>query len=84
LQGLWQIQNNSFEHGWHGFSRILFNAFGTWYDAFWLNEIVLTINGLGEHQEAIGYYEQALAIDRAVYGDNHPDVAIDLNNLGSA
>jgi hypothetical protein len=25
-----------------------------------------------------------LAIDRAVYGDNHPSVARDLNNLGSA
>jgi hypothetical protein len=28
--------------------------------------------------------DQALAIDRAVYGDNHPEVAIRLNNLGSA
>jgi hypothetical protein len=34
--------------------------------------------------KAIGYYEQALAIDRAVYGDNHPKVATRLNNLGSA
>jgi len=32
----------------------------------------------------IGYYEQALAIWKLVYGDQHPDVAIDLNNLGSA
>jgi hypothetical protein len=28
--------------------------------------------------------EQALAIDRAMYGDNHPSMARDLNNLGSA
>jgi hypothetical protein len=27
-------------------------------------------------------YEQALTIDRAVYDNNHPNVAIDLNNLG--
>ena len=37
-------------------------------DAFLLNEFGFTIDDLGEHQKAIGYYEQALAIDRAVFG----------------
>ena len=27
-------------------------------------------------------YERALAIDEAAFGPDHPDVAIDLNNLG--
>ncbi len=39
---------------------------------------------LGEHQKAIAYLEQALAIDREVYGERHPDVATGLNNLGAA
>ena len=39
---------------------------------------------MGDKQKAIGYYEQALAIDRKVSGEEHPDVAIGLNNLGGA
>jgi tetratricopeptide (TPR) repeat protein len=53
-------------------------------DAFLLNNLAVMNHELGEHQKAIGYYEQALAIDRAVYGDQHPNVATRLNNLGSA
>jgi tetratricopeptide (TPR) repeat protein len=30
------------------------------------------------------YYEKALASARKTYGDEHPDVAIDWNNLGGA
>jgi tetratricopeptide (TPR) repeat protein len=52
-------------------------------DAFFLNQYAYTLDDLGEHHKASDYYEQALTIDRAVFGDNHPDVAIDLNNLGS-
>ena len=33
---------------------------------------------LGEARRAIEYYEQALAIDRQVYGDTHPNVASSL------
>ena len=39
---------------------------------------------MGNAPKAIEYYEQALTIDKAVYGDRHPTVAIMLNNIGSA
>jgi tetratricopeptide (TPR) repeat protein len=39
---------------------------------------------MGDARQAIGHYEQALSIDKAVYGDRHPSVARVLNNLGSA
>ena len=39
---------------------------------------------LGKHKKAIEYLEQALSIDREVYSDKHPDVATDLNNIGTA
>jgi tetratricopeptide (TPR) repeat protein len=35
-------------------------------------------------KESVEYYEKALTIDGEVYGEKHPSVAIDLNNLGSA
>jgi len=49
-----------------------------------LNNIGSAWYALGDAKKAIGYYEQALSIDKAVYGDRHPNVAIDLNNIGSA
>ena len=49
-----------------------------------LNNQGYTWNTLGEARRAIEYYEQALAIDRQVWGDTHPDVARDYNNLGLA
>jgi len=39
---------------------------------------------LGEHQKAIGYYEQALAGDLKTYGEDHPTVATRCSNLGMA
>jgi tetratricopeptide (TPR) repeat protein len=39
---------------------------------------------MGDARQAIEYYEQALSIDKAVYGDRHPNVARDLNNIGGA
>jgi tetratricopeptide (TPR) repeat protein len=39
---------------------------------------------MGDDRQAIEYYEQALFIDRAVYGDRHPNVAARLNNIGEA
>jgi len=41
-------------------------------------------NDMGNARQAIEYYEQALSIDKQVYGDRHPSVAIDLSNIGSA
>lgn len=42
-----------------------------------------TLDDLGDHRNAVDYYQQALNIDRAVFGEQHPNVAGDLNNLGS-
>jgi len=39
---------------------------------------------MGDARQAISYYEQALSIGKAVYGDRHPNVAAILNNIGSA
>ena len=38
----------------------------------------------GKLDEAKPYIEQALAIDKKVYGEEHPDVARDLNNLAGS
>ena len=53
-------------------------------DAFLLNEVGFTLYNMGDQRKAIEYFEQALTIDRNVYGESHPKVAIRLNNLGSA
>ena len=42
------------------------------------------LQDLGESREAIDFYNQALAIDQDVFGDQHPNVARDYNNLGLA
>ncbi len=39
---------------------------------------------IGDARQALGYYEQALSIDKEVYGNRHPNVATRLNNIGSA
>lgn len=41
-------------------------------------------HALGEHEKAIELYEQALTIDLETYGEDHPNVAINRNNLGAA
>ena len=35
----------------------------------------------GKLDEAKPYMEEVLAIDKKVYGDEHPEIATDLNNL---
>ncbi|MCP4744703.1 MAG: tetratricopeptide repeat protein, partial [Desulfobacteraceae bacterium] len=53
-------------------------------NTLFLNSYGLILNELGEYKKAIEYFTQALAIDKKTYGDQHPNVAIYLNNLGSA
>ena len=53
------------------YSRLLYELGWIYYD-------------IGEAKKAIEYYEQALSIDKEIYGERHPDVASDLNNLGEA
>ncbi len=49
-----------------------------------LNNLGLAWRDLGDAKKAIGFYEQALQIVRAVFGDQHPNVARIYNNLGLA
>ena len=39
---------------------------------------------MGEYEKAIDYYLQALSIAQAAYGEEYPQVAATLNNIGSA
>ncbi len=49
-----------------------------------LNEYGQIIHKLAEYKTAIDYFEKALKIDLEVYGDKHPNVANDYNNIGVA
>ncbi len=59
-------------------------AFSKEFGAFLLTETATTILTLGDYSKAISYYQQALAINVAVFGNQHTNVAIVLNNLGEA
>ncbi|MFN8000087.1 MAG: tetratricopeptide repeat protein [Acidobacteriota bacterium] len=37
-----------------------------------------------EHRKVLEYAERALAINQKVYGEEHPDTAMSLNNAGSS
>jgi tetratricopeptide (TPR) repeat protein len=54
------------------------------HDSFLLNNLAATIAYLGDKRKAIGYYEQALRIGKAAYGNAHRNVAAILNNMGGA
>ncbi|MCG6552870.1 MAG: tetratricopeptide repeat protein, partial [Candidatus Magnetominusculus sp. LBB02] len=54
------------------------------YVATLLNDLGESFRTLGQPEEAIRYYEKAIAIDLAVYDDKHPNVARNYNNLGLA
>ncbi len=47
-------------------------------------ELGWILDDAGDAKKAIEYFEQALSIDEEIYGERHPDVARDLNNLGLA
>ncbi|MGD2086944.1 MAG: tetratricopeptide repeat protein [Candidatus Aminicenantes bacterium] len=53
------------------------------HDSFLLNELAATLKTQGDYQEAIKYFDHALTIDRRAYGNQHLNVARDLNNLGT-
>jgi tetratricopeptide (TPR) repeat protein len=46
------------------------------------NNIGLLYNLQGRYAEALQYFQKALAIQLAVLGENHPDVATSYNNIG--
>lgn len=50
----------------------------------YLSELADLAHSLGDYHIAVEYYEQALASYLKSYGEDHPDVAIDRNNLGMA
>ncbi|MBW1615469.1 MAG: tetratricopeptide repeat protein [Deltaproteobacteria bacterium] len=41
------------------------------------------IESLEKYKKAISYYEKALNIYKKVYGEEHPDIATNLNNIGA-
>jgi len=49
-----------------------------------LFELGYLYSDTGKSKKAIEYYEQALSIDKEVYGERHPNVATYLNNIGLA
>lgn len=49
-----------------------------------LNNMGLLHASKGEPQIALGYYREALEINRKIYGATHPNVAINLFNVGRA
>ena len=48
-----------------------------------LNQLGMYSQGRAELDQAKDYFERALAIDEKVYGPEHPNVAIDANNIGT-
>jgi len=53
-------------------------------DAFLFNEVAVSAFSIGEFKKAVYYYREAYSIDSECYGDEHPETALDLCNLGLA
>lgn len=53
-------------------------------DAALLNEIAVTANEVGNHQQAVKLFYQALSKNREEYGDSNSNTAMILNNMGTA
>jgi tetratricopeptide (TPR) repeat protein len=49
-----------------------------------MSELGWIYHDIGDFRKAIKYYEQALSIDKEVYGERHPSVATILSNIGLA
>jgi len=49
-----------------------------------LNNMGLLHASKGEPEVSLGYYREALALNREIYGERHPNVAINLFNVGRA
>ena len=49
-----------------------------------LASLAILYRSIGAYQKSIDYSEKALKIDLAVFGDKHPNVAREYNNLGLA
>lgn len=56
----------------------------TEFDAFLFNEVAGSAFSLGEFRKSIQYYRDTLAIDCELYGEEHPETALDLSNMGLA
>lgn len=54
------------------------------HNSTYLNKYGMILHTLGNSKEAIEYYTKSLDINLKVYGESHPNVARDYNNLGSA
>ncbi|MDY6957980.1 MAG: tetratricopeptide repeat protein, partial [Halobacteriota archaeon] len=50
--------------------------------ALFISELAAIHHYKGGDKKALGYFEEALSIDKEVYGERHPNVARDLNNIG--
>ena len=51
--------------------------------AIMLNNVSVLEARRGNYAEAAAFVQEALAIDEAVFGENHPQVAADLNTLAT-
>ena len=50
--------------------------------AFTYNNIGLVLDDEGKHEEALNYYQKALAIREKVLGTEHPNTATTYHNIG--
>jgi CHAT domain-containing protein len=83
--GTYQILVNTYEANQVGHYRLSLRATTTedltLQEAAQLSQQALELGRQGQYGEAVLLTQQALAIRQQAFGDNHPNVAISLNNL---